>query len=212
MPEPDPLELLAQRVSKLEKKPKDAWDKFASLSSLLSGLVIAVVAYFLTGSVNNALQERQLQFSNAKEMQELLSRMADPKTLIPDKESTALVLANFGRYAIAPLLNEIESGQEGRMTAGERGLQAIGFSDPTNACRELRRVVEKPSRIFHWYTHAAVIRLLRDGDCRDVLPVLQRYQSADPKSLYRDDPAPSPEDLGRVKQELENTLHALRRP
>ncbi len=212
MPEPDPLEALAQRVAKLEKKPKDNWDKFSSLSGLVSGVMIAVVGYFLTGSVNNALQERQLQFSNAKEMQELLSRMADPKTTIPDKESIALVVANFGRYAIAPLLNEIQSGQEGRMTAGERGLQAIGFSDSKSTCHELRRVIENRTQVFYWYTHAAVIRVLRDVDCRDVLPALERYKSANAKSLYRDDPAPSVEDLDRVKQELEKTLQVLRRP
>ena len=138
--------------------------------------------------------------------------MADPKTTIPDKESIALVVANFGRYAIAPLLNEIQSGQEGRMTAGERGLQAIGFSDQKGTCHELQRVIENRTQVFSWYTHAAVIRVLRDVDCRAVLPALKRYKPADTKSLYREDPAPSVEDLDRVKQELEKTLQVLRRP
>ena len=57
------LKKLEERLQKVEKRPKDKWDKFQSLSGIVSGLMVAVVGYFLTGSVNRALQERQFQFS-----------------------------------------------------------------------------------------------------------------------------------------------------
>jgi hypothetical protein len=72
------LAAMEQKVAKLEKNPKDVWDKFQALSGLLSGLLVAIVGYYLTGLVNESLQERQFQFSSAKDMQELLTRLNDP--------------------------------------------------------------------------------------------------------------------------------------
>src|SRR5262247_2818604 len=92
------IQTIEQKVAKLEKRPKDNWDKIQSVSALLSGLLVAVVGYFLTGMINRGLQERQFQFSSAKDMQELLARLNDPAVSLENKQSTALVLAAFGKY------------------------------------------------------------------------------------------------------------------
>src|SRR4026207_1196489 len=120
------LKKLEDRLQKVEKKPKDKWDKFQSVSGIVSGILVAAAGILLTGSVNRALQERQFQFSSAKDMEELLMKLNDPKNPIENKESTALVLAAFGKYAIQPLINQIQSGDVNRSIAAEDGLRAIG--------------------------------------------------------------------------------------
>ena len=70
---------LEAELEQVKRKGKDAWDIFQSLSQSLSpfvtGVVLAIVGYFLTGAVNVALQKQQMQLSNVKEMKELLEKL-----------------------------------------------------------------------------------------------------------------------------------------
>ena len=202
------------KVAKLEKGPKDVWDKFAAVSGLLSGLLVAIVGYYLTGLVNQSLQEKQFQFSSAKDMQELLTRLNDPTVSLENKQSTALVLAAFGKYAIDPLVNLIQGGDTNRMVAAEGGLRAIGHSDQESLCAELRLVIDNRTRIFSWYTHRSAIRLMREAGCASVLPSLKNYGSILTNvekfsSFVHPDYPPSEESLDLIKQELQAALASL---
>jgi hypothetical protein len=219
-PPPEPgteerLKDLEARLKRLEKKPKDLWDKFQSISGVVSGLLVAVVGYFLTSSINKTLQERQFQVSSAKDMQELLMRISNPKTELADKESAALVLANFGRYAVQPLVNQLQTGEANRSIAAEQGLRVIGQADPEYMCREMTRILENRTRIFTWYTHRSVIRLLRDTECRAAVPALRAYrESLGDSERYQlrvsQDPAPTPESLDLLRAEADSALKILR--
>ena len=84
------------------RQPRDGWDKLQSLSPLITGIVLAVFGYFLTGSVNEAIQKSQLQFNYVKEMQDLLTKLNDPKTTLVEGRTDAVALAAFGsvRYTL----------------------------------------------------------------------------------------------------------------
>ena len=211
------LKKLEDRLQKVKKKPKDKWDKFQSVSGIVSGILVAAAGILLTGSVNRALQERQFQFSSAKDMEELLMKLNDPKNPIENKESTALVLAAFGKYAIQPLINQIQSGDVNRSIAAEDGLRAIGQSDPENTCKDLTRVLENRTRLFAWHTHLAAIRVIRDTDCRKAAPMLEQYRRRlkEPERyrlLVREDPAPSAENIDRLQKEIDYALQILGQP
>ena len=136
--EAEPPESHGAESGKTEGKgPKDGWDKLQALAPLITGVVLAVVGYFLTGSVNQAVQKSQLQFNYVKEMQDLLVKLGDPKTTLEEAKTAAVGLAAFGSYSIPPLLNEIQSGELNRPAAGEYGLRAVALADPLNACPAL---------------------------------------------------------------------------
>jgi len=210
------LQSIEQKIAKLEKRPKDTWDKLQSVSALLSGLLVAIVGYFLTGMINRGMQERQFQFSSAKDMQELLARLNDPNVSLENKQSTALVLAAFGKYAIDPLINLMQSGDANRMVAAEGALRAIGHSDQQSLCRELRLVVDNRTRVFSWYTHRSAIRLMREAVCVSAVPSLNNYvdivESVQKFSGFvHPDFPPTEESLDLIKQELKDTLGMLQK-
>ena len=159
------------------KGPRDAWDKLQALSPLITGLVLALVGYFLTGSVNQAIQKSQLQFNYVKEMRELLAKMGDAKTTLDEAKTTAVALASFGAYAIPPLLNEIQSGEMNRPAAAEIGLRTVALADPQRACPALARILENRTAAYNWFTHRAAIRILGNANCQDAQSGLLQYQA-----------------------------------
>ena len=208
---PDEQPSIEQRLAKFEKGPKDVWDKLQALSGLLSGLLVAIVGYYLIGLVNESLQEKQFQFSSAKDMQELLTRLNDPTVSLENKQSTALVLAAFGKYAIDPLVNQMQSGDVNRMVAAEAGLRAIGHSDRESLCAELTLVIDNRTRVFSWYTHRSAIRLMRETGCASAGPSLKSYSGILTTrerfaSFVHPDYPPSEESLDLIKQELKDAM------
>jgi hypothetical protein len=206
---------------KESKGPKDNWDRLQALSPLITGVVLAAIGYFLTGSVNQAFQKSQLQFNYVKEMQELLSKLGDSKTTLEEARTTAVALAAFGSFSIAPLVNEIQSGKLNRPDAGEYGLRAVALADPVNACPALGRVLENRTAAYNSLTHRAAVRILGSANCQTTRPVLVRYGvrlSAAVSSqngfvafqqTLADEPAVTKETVDLLKSEVEKTLKLL---
>lgn len=209
------LSEIGRRLARLEKKPKDIWEKLQAVSGLLSGVLVAVVGFFLTNTVNRAVQDRQMQFSSAKDMQELLGRLTDPSKTPQDKETTALIVANWGKFALQPLINQLQ-GELNTSLAAEAGLHAIARSDPASTCAAMVAVLDNRTRLFPWPTHLAAIRVLADCSCPRAIPALERYRSllnsrAEWERRVRPDPSPTPENIDRLRQETENALQAMGR-
>lgn len=215
---------LEAELEQVKRKGKDAWDIFQSLSQSLSpfvtGVVLAIVGYFLTGAVNVALQQQQMQLSNVKEMKELLEKLGTTDITAEQAEASAFTLSVFGRYAIAPLIDLVLVGGEVRGPAAEKGLRAVGLREPTAVCDQLAHLLDTRSA---WQTHRVVIRLLGDLRCQQALPTLQAYaqlveQAATPEGLRRyknivqDDPQPTAESIELLKQELDRTSRFLAPP
>src|SRR5260370_15608814 len=110
------LRSLEGRIERLEKpapapepKRKDNWEKVQILGSVLTPIVAGVLGYFLITTVNLSLQKQQLQLSGAKEMQGLLADLGNPDTSLEKAEASAIALAAYGRFAVVPLINELEA-------------------------------------------------------------------------------------------------------
>lgn len=160
------LNRIEQDVKNLRPKTKDRWEKAQALMPLVSGILVAVVGYFLTGSVNAAIQRQQLQLANVKEMRELLIQLNNGNT--EQAEATGFALSAFGRPAVPALIAVLAAGGEVRAPAAERALRIIGLSDPDGVCPPLRRVLDNHSASYAWTAHLAAVRLAGDLECRQV--------------------------------------------
>ncbi len=170
------LSRLEEGVKKLQPKQKDGWEKLQALTPLVSGVFVAIVGYFLTGSVNNAIQRQQLQLSNVKEMRELLAQLntADSN----QAEAAAFTLSAFGRPAVPALVAALLAGGEVRAPAAERALRAIGLNESEAVCEPVRKVLDNRTGRFPWVAHLSAIRLLGDLECRRARASVEAYARA----------------------------------
>jgi hypothetical protein len=212
------LSRIEQEVKKLLPKTKDRWEKLQVLMPLTSGLLVVIVGYFLTGSVNTAIQRQQLQLSNVKEMRDLLVQLNTGDTA--QAEATAFALSAFGRPAVPALVAALAAGGEVRAPAAERALRIIGLSDPDAVCPTVGRVLANHSASYPWPAHLSAVRLAGDLECRQArasLEALDRrvnavQRPADLAALAgwaAADPALDLQAVGLLKEQLERTLRIV---
>jgi hypothetical protein len=210
------LSRLEEDLKKLRPQRKDGWERLQAVTPLVSGLLVAIVGYFLTGSVNNAIQRQQLQLSNVKEMRELLAQLntADAN----EAEAAAFTLSAFGRPAVPALMAALLAGGEVRAPAAERALRAIGLNDSEAVCEPTRKVLDNRTGRFSWVAHLSAIRLLGDLECRGARASVESYAQAlgqikSPNDVSgfasRVDPDP-PLDLAAIEQLQSETTRTLR--
>jgi hypothetical protein len=212
------LSQLEQDVKKLQPKTKDPWEKLQAVGPLISGLLVAIVGYLLTGSVNNAIQRQQLQLSNVREMRDLLAQLnaADAD----QADVAAFTLSAFGRPAVPALMAALAAGGEVRAPATERALRAIGLGDPEAVCGPARQLLDNRSGRFPWVAHLSAIRLLGDLECRGARTSVESFARAldvihKPSDLgtfawrVAPDPPLDLDGVGRLKTELERTRRIL---
>jgi hypothetical protein len=159
------LAALYDRLRKLEgdaKGKKDHWYNSQLLSSVLSGVILAVFGFALTGRLEQAAKERELNVTSAKDMQELLVTISTGK---PDEaEAAALTLTTYGRYSIPPLIENLQYGPE-RALPAEHGLQALALTVPAELCSTLGTVLQNRTQRFTAASHTAVIRIMGTAGC-----------------------------------------------
>lgn len=228
MPETDSIEL-ERRICQLEgeivrlQKPSSAWREVwqATIPSLISGLAVVIVGYFLTGAITNALQEKQYRLSNVTEMRDLILKLWDPKASLDDSKATARTLSAFGQASITPLINLLESGGDTKILAAQEGLRAVALSEREAVCSHLAAVINNRTRLFTWETHRWAIHLAGELDCQDVLGSLKAYaalleQSSGNErlvpyaSIVKMVPAPTLHSLERLRAEVNQSQELLR--
>ena len=213
------LRELELAVKKLQPKTKDGWEKLQALSPIMSGVLVAVVGYFLTGSVNSALQRQQLQLSNVAEMRELLVQLGSDDA--NQVNSAAFALSAFGKPAVPALIAALAAGGELRAPATEAALRGIGLNDPDAVCAPARRMLDNRAAVYSWLAHLSAVRLLGDMECRGARRSVEAYAKAveDVKtesdvsafaSRVTTDPPLDFEGIGRLSSELQRTLTVLR--
>jgi hypothetical protein len=145
------------------------------LSPIVSGVVVALVAYFLTGSVTAALQREELQLSNVTEMRDLLLRLEGPK----DEEwrAAAFTLSAFGAPAVTPLVTALATADQVRAPIIESALRGIGLTHPDAVCAPMTTVIDNRTGRFSYAMHHAAIRLIGDLACTAAAPALERYEA-----------------------------------
>ena len=197
---------------------KDVWDKLGALAPLLSGVFVAVVAYFLTDSVNTALKREELQLSNVTEMRALLLSLEGPKQ--DEWRAAAFALSAFGPPAVPPLVASLSTADEVRTTLIETALRGIGLSHHDAVCAPMVSVVDNRTARFTWLMHKSAIRLIGDLGCREGAVPLRRYAAVvdqaltsgnlDPYNAMVDADVPvTPIALTLLSDDLKRTLPIL---
>jgi hypothetical protein len=170
----DRLKALEEKAKKPEPKESGHWYSSELFSSVLSGVILAVFAFFLTGRIEQSFQERQLNSSNAKDMEQVLESLSKGDRDVA--EASAIALSTYGRYAIPPLVDNLQFGAE-RSLAAERGLKAVVLTDAPVLCSSLTEVLKNRTQLYNAASHAAVIRILGAAGCasRTTIDSLTEY-------------------------------------
>jgi hypothetical protein len=216
------------RLDRLEKqaaeppkeKSKDLWDKLSGLTPIVSGIVLAIIGYYLNDSVNAGFKRQELKLSNVKEMQEQLATLENPATSAKDVEVAALTLSAFGAPAVGPLVTALFVGDEVRRPAAEIALRAVGLSEPEAVCGPMIKILDNHTGRFSWLTHLTAMRLIGDLECQNAGMVLAEYRAVlhnvvSPETLpalaaiVADDPRPDVNSARQLMDELERTAKIL---
>jgi hypothetical protein len=171
------ISAIYDRLRKLESPPKENkehWYDSQLFSSVLSGVILAVFGFFLTGRLEQSAKERELNIQSANGMQELLVKMSTAKGY--ELEATAVTLTAFGRYAILPLIQNLQSTPE-RAIAAEHGLDALAITVPEDLCASLGAVLQNQTQQYTAASHTSVIRIMGVAACtgKDQVKILQDY-------------------------------------
>jgi hypothetical protein len=212
------LAAIYDRLRKLEagtSTNKDHWYSSGIVSTVLSGIILAVFGFFLTGRLEQATKERELNTQSATEMQGLLVKISTGNGA--EAQAAAVSLATYGRYSIPPLIENLLYGPE-RALAAERGLEALSLTDANDVCSDLATVLENRTQRYTAASHSSVIRILGSADCRAAIPAMERYadmiKRADTgaqglieyQQAVRD---ATPSNVTQAKDDLKNTFRLL---
>jgi hypothetical protein len=162
------------RLRKLEDHPKQKghWYESGLFSSVLSGVILAAFGFFLTGRLEQAAKDRELNIQSAKEMQELLVKVSTGSR--DEAEAAALSLTTYGQYSIPPLIENLQYGPV-RALAAERGLRALALTNAKDVCGELKTVLENRTQLYTAASHEAVIRVLGAANCTNAISAVRQY-------------------------------------
>jgi hypothetical protein len=225
----DRVAVIDYRVAQLERRAsdpappprrKDAWERLQAIGPLLTGVVVALLGYWLTDSVNAALKRQELQLSNAREMRELVATLLNVDTTGEQADVAAMTMSAFGPPAVAPLVTALFAGGDVRAPAAERALRAVGLSTPDAVCRPMISILDNHTGRFTWLTHLSAIRLIGDLECPRAQTVLQRYarlleQVRGPETvaayaaIVDSEPPVDVAAVDQVKGEMQRTLKIL---
>ena len=184
-PDASQAEHLIERIESLEHRLQErrpaagepsAW--WSTLAPILTPVVLLVLGYWLTDSINLALKKQELQADTVSAMQKLLSQMNKQDLTGAEAESVAIALAAYGHFAVTPLIHELSSPTPERSLAAQRALGLLSLSRPPELCRQLTRLLQNRTQLFSWQTHRKTLRLLGQVNCRESLPVLEEYARA----------------------------------
>ena len=172
-PDPTPVPAIVQVVAAKPSGPtrKSRWDSFIQLMPLLQAITVAGIGIVFTSNVTNAIQKRQLELNNVKEMQSVLAKLYEKQTPAELAANVAALTA-FGEYSIPPLTILLQSSEANTRTAAESGFRALALSDSELVAAQLIRVVGARNRICSWRMLESAARLLGDLGCRQARPQL----------------------------------------
>lgn len=229
MPDPTPIADLERRLAAAEKtigelktKKKGPLEILQVFMPIIAGVLLVVVGYFLTGSVNNAINRQKLELSQVSEMRDLILKLGEPGASRATLEANALALSAFGAYAVPPLLNLLQGGGDTSYLAAKEGLRAVGIADQAAVCERLTAVLENRTRLYELEVHLAAIEISGELACLDVLPLLEDYRRTVTASLAHDDlmpyagwlrarPAPDRAKITMVDRALKTAVDLLHR-
>lgn len=156
---------LEAQARALKPRHKDGWEKLQAMSGLLTAAVTIAVGYWLTGSVNLALEQRKLESANVEKMRDLITKFNDPSVSEADAEALGLTLAAFGEFAVPPLVAALGTNTQRRAAAAEKALLAVALTDRAAVCKALVQVLDNRARVYTRLMHRRSIRVLGQLEC-----------------------------------------------
>jgi hypothetical protein len=167
------------KIDKLSPpKTKDWWDRLQASSTLISSIGAAILAFFLTGSVNQALQQRQFELSAVKEMKESIAALNKPDLSSAEAQTKAAELAAFGRPSVPAFINFLQSDNLETVHGAERGLRLVGSLAPDDVCNQVTSILRNRSGLYTFHTHRRALEIISDLDCYKSLPTVTGYNKA----------------------------------
>jgi len=107
---------------KLIKPPKDGWDKLAAISTLISGIVVALIGFYAT----NVYNSRQREAEGRRKAQELtISQIQTVEKFIPHLSSTNEAIKAAALSTIAALGNDELAVKLARIFGGSGSTSAL---------------------------------------------------------------------------------------
>lgn len=94
---------IAELRRKVEKPPKDAWDKVTAVSGLASGLLVALIGFYATNVYN---RRQRLSDENRKDRELLISQIQTVEKFIPHLSSREESIKRAALVSISALGNE----------------------------------------------------------------------------------------------------------
>ena len=170
------LSSLYDRLRRLETPTKEnpsRWYSSEVFKTVLSGVILAAFGFLLTGRLEQSAKERELNTTNATEMQGLLTKVSTAQQ--QEANAAALALTAFGRYAIPPLVMELDVSTTSRIAA-EDALISMGLTNQTDICTILGQVLDNRTQRYTAQSQTSVIRILGVTNCQTAVPALRTYE------------------------------------
>jgi len=215
------ISAIYDRLQKLESSPKtkkDHWYDSQLISTVLSGIILALFGYFLTGQLEQAAKEREISVQSASDMQQVIAKF-DTGT-DEDSESAALALSAYGRYSIPILIEKLQD--PAKVSAAEDGLKVLALTTPIDLCSALGSVLQNRTQLYTAASQNEVVDIMGAANCsgkpeiralREFADLIERADTdtsghgmADYKQAVRDATAGNVAD---AKVKLKNTLQLL---
>lgn len=175
----DPATDLQKRVDALESnlKKRDWVDILGAFTPFLSAILVAVLAFGLKDSVDQALAKEELHINSVSEMKDMLVTLRKADVTKEEASAAALTLAAYGHYAIPSLMITLGEADDVRAPAAEQGLEAVAASEPGAVCTRLEATIAERNGRHHYMTHLAALRLIGLIPCVTAEPVLVPYKA-----------------------------------
>jgi hypothetical protein len=210
-----------QKVEKSQKPPagKSGWDILEIITRVLSPVLLALLAYFLTGKITLALQERQVNLNAGKEIQALMVTVM--KANEPDAATAAAVaLAAYGEISVPPLTYLLRTGSTSASDSikegATEGLRAVALTHPGAVCRAMKTIIDNRTQVYTWENHRTAVEFIGQLQCEDGREWLEHYtrelargEAAFPARVAST-PTPDHAAFVNVRDSADNALKSFR--
>jgi hypothetical protein len=214
---------LDERLQKVEKPEKPAgksgWEILEIVSGVISPIVLAILAYFLTGKITLALEERQVNLNAGKEIQALMVMVM--KADEPQAATAAAVaLAAYGEISVSPLTyllrNGSISGSDSIKEGATEGMRAVALTHPVVVCRAMKSIVDNRTQVYTWENQKTALEFIGQLQCEDGENWLNAYKEelAKGESAFAErvvfTPKPDHAAFVKVREAADNALKSFR--
>jgi hypothetical protein len=143
-----------------------SWDQVPPwLQAVATPLMVALVGWWLTGSLDLAIKQQQADVSGVKEMREALADLYASEPQKSKADTAALSIAAFGGVAAGPLAEAYNLGGAARTEAALRGLVAAAARDKIRVCDVVTSIAGSSTELYSKETRDMASDLQRKLRC-----------------------------------------------